>query len=480
MTETLLTWRQISALPGFRLSGFDGAPPDGGFSSVSLDSRAVMPGALFVALEGSEVDGHRFVAAAFNAGAAAALVAEAKCADAALGLEAAARDAGAALIVVENTLRGFQDAAAAYLAQFPRLFKIGLTGSSGKSTTKEIAAAIIGHERNVVYNPGNLNSETGLPFAVFAVRPHHEVGIFEMGMNRRGEIAELARTLKPHVALITNIGPAHIGMIGSMAAIVEEKKQIFSQFTGAETALIPADERYRDELAAGVPGKIVYYGPASLEEWGTVTDRGLDGAEITWEGKSAHFGLPGRHNLKDAVAALALARAAGVGGEAVRKGLAAVKPLFGRSEILVRACPGGGELTVLRDCYNSNPSSAAEAVAFCEGLDWAGRKIYVIGSMLELGAASAAAHEELGRTLAASGADRVFFYGEETEAAVRAFCAAANRERAFHTGSLENLSAALADYVHAGDLLLLKGSRGCALERLLDAIAAPETAGVHA
>ncbi|MDR1908986.1 MAG: UDP-N-acetylmuramoyl-tripeptide--D-alanyl-D-alanine ligase [Spirochaetaceae bacterium] len=444
-----------------------------GIFSVTLDSRNVEPGALFVALKGASDDGHRYVEAALRAGAGAAMVAEDRLADPALGLADIARRAGASLIVVEDTLRGLQDAAAAYLAGFPRLLKVSITGSAGKSTTKEICAAMMRAERETVCNEGNLNSETGLPLAVFGVRPRHEVCVFEMGMNRRGEIAELARVLKPHIALITNIGPAHIGMIGSIAGIVEEKKQIFSQFTGTETALIPEDEPYREELAEGVLGKVSYYGPCNLEAWGGVRDRGLAGTEITWGGKPVLFAIPGRHNVKNALAAAAIARAAGLSDEALRQGLASVRALGGRSEILRRASPGGGEMTVVRDCYNSNPAGAAEALAFCEGLDWPGRRVYVLGSMLELGAFSAEAHEKLGEALAASRAERVFFYGPETEAALGAFRRAGGGERASLAPSLEALAGALGGCLRGGDLLLLKGSRGCALERVLDLLPAP-------
>ncbi|MDR2052608.1 MAG: UDP-N-acetylmuramoyl-tripeptide--D-alanyl-D-alanine ligase [Treponema sp.] len=473
-SDFLLSYAQLGSALGARIisraSGRNGVSAvNGGFSSVCIDSREAKPGSLFVALKGASRDGHRYAEAAFRAGAAAAMVAAFSFGDKDLDLEGAAARAGAVLIVVEDTLRGLQDAARVYLEQFPDLLRIALTGSSGKSTTKEIAAAMIGCERNVVYNSGNLNSETGLPLSVFRIREEHQVGIFEMGMNRAGEIAELARLFKPHIALITNVGPAHIGILGSIAAILEEKKQIFCEFTGNETALIPEDDEYRDELARGVPGKIVFYGPANLEELGEVRDLGLEGTELSWEGISVRFALPGRHNLKDALAAAAIAKAAGVSAVAIRRGLESARPLFGRSEILRGKIPGrGGDLTLIRDCYNANPDSTSRAIAFCDGLDWPGRKVYVTGSMLELGDASRAAHEKMGRELAASGADMVFLYGRETETAAEVMAAGTEGRTPplFYTDSMDSLSSSLADYVRDGDLVLLKGSRGCALEQL--------------
>jgi UDP-N-acetylmuramoyl-tripeptide--D-alanyl-D-alanine ligase len=364
------------------------------------------------------------------------------------------------------------------LDRFPHLLRIGITGSSGKTTTKEIAAAMIGQEKQVVMNPGNLNSETGLPLAVFAVRDCHEVGIFEMGMNRKGEIEELARVLKPQIALITNIGTAHIGKIGSRLAILYEKRRIFSQFTGIETALLPRDNADGELLAQGIRGNIGFYGPDSLEELGAIAEKGLDGTDIIWGGISVSFGLPGRHNVKNALAAAAIAKAVPVGPDAIRAGLGAVKPLFGRGEIIRGALQGRRwyakdgapaspqPVTVIRDCYNANPESMEEALAFCDALEWPGRRVYVIGAMGELGPASPGAHKKLGAALAASRADRVFLYGPEAKSA-----AGQGRKVPFvYTDTMSDLSAELGAYIRPGDLVLLKGSRGCALERALEGI----------
>jgi UDP-N-acetylmuramoyl-tripeptide--D-alanyl-D-alanine ligase len=470
----LMKYEPLAQAIGGELLAFHGA--EQGFASVHLDSRTVKPGSLFIALPGASTDGHRFVEAAFKAGSSCAMVARSRMEDASLNLKAIARKAGASLLVVENTLAGFQDAARVYLAGFPGLLKIGCTGSAGKSTTKEIAAAMIGREKSVVMNKGNLNSETGLPLSVFEVRPYHEVGIFEVGMNRPGEIAELAGVLNPHIALITMIGSAHIASFGSREAILNEKKQIFSCFTGTETALIPEDDEFRDLMAENVRGQVVYYGPKNLEVLQKVENLGLEGAEITWEGISVRFSLPGRYNLRNALAAAAIARTVPVSSAAIRGGLASVKPLFGRSEIL------RGPVTVVRDCYNANPESTAEAIRLCDGLDWPGRRVYVFGSMLELGDTSAGAHREIGRLLAASNADKVFFYGPETGVSAEVLASgeagAGRKIPFFHTDSMSNLSGALEDYVRPGDMVLLKGSRGCALEQLTGMLTGTGKAGI--
>ena len=444
-----------------------------GFSSVSIDSRLSGDGTLFVALAGTVNDGHSFVKEAFGKGAAAALVERKKLTS--FDLPRIAESYGGVLVVVDDTLKGFQQAATEYLKKFPRLLKIGITGSSGKTTTKEIAAAVISAEKCTVTNPGNYNSETGLPLVVFSVRPCHEVGIFEMGMNKKGEISALASVLKPNIAIITNIGSSHIGYIGSKEAIAKEKKDIFLYFDENCTALIPEDSAFRDFLADGVSGKVIFYGEKSFSQLAGVKSLGLDGYEIKWNGDYVRFALPGRHSLADAFAALAIAREIPVTDAAIKQGLESVKPLFGRGEIL------RGRVTVIRDCYNANPESLAAALEFCESLDLSGspglpsRLVYVIGEMLELGVNSVQAHENIGRFLLGSKADMIFLYGKETAVTasiLNTFSEGKNngsgQERFFHTCDIDDLARALSGYVCDGDTVLLKGSRGCALEQLTD------------
>jgi UDP-N-acetylmuramoyl-tripeptide--D-alanyl-D-alanine ligase len=192
---------------------------------------------------------------------------------------------------------------------------------------------------------------------------------------------------------------------------------------------------------------------------GGVKSLGLDGSEIIWDGESVRFALPGRYNLANAFAAIAIARQVQVSSAAIRQGLESASPLFGRGEIL------HGRVTVIHDCYNANPESVAQALEFCESLEWPGRRIYVIGDMLELGESSPQAHETLGRLLADSKADMVFLYGEEIKPAA-GILQDSNVSFVMHTRDMHELSRTLDSCVRGGDLVLLKGSRGCALERL--------------
>jgi UDP-N-acetylmuramoyl-tripeptide--D-alanyl-D-alanine ligase len=454
MVTNLLDIGELSALLNARHISFSSG--NNGISSVAIDSRVVKKGALFFALAGSVCDGHGFVKSAFENGASAAMVAESKLES--FNLENIARESGKDLIVVENTLRGLQDSARVYLEKFPGLIRIGITGSSGKTTTKEIAAAIISCEKNTVMNKGNLNSETGLPLSVFEVRDHHEVGIFELGMNRPFEIEELSFVLKPNISLITNIGCAHIKYFGTKAKIVNEKKNIYKYLSNNDTALVPQDDEFKNELAQGVNANIKFYGASCFKELEEVRSLGLEGTEISWDGEKINFTLPGKHSLEDAFAAIAIAKEVNVSSKAIKRGLESVIPLFGRLEILK------GRTTVIRDCYNANPESSAKAVEFCDSVEWNTRKIYVIADMLELGDASAPEHKKLGASLAECKADKVFLFGKEIKAAVpllqdkgKDFC---------YVNEINALSSSLNAYVKKGDLVLLKGSRGCALERL--------------
>jgi UDP-N-acetylmuramoyl-tripeptide--D-alanyl-D-alanine ligase len=457
-----------------------GSSVSGGFSSVVIDSRKAEAGSLFAAIKGEESDGHRYLRSAFENGAVCALVTRAglkenglSAEDFLAGFQGGGGVSGRALFVVDDSLSALQNLAAAYLDRFPKLLRIGITGSVGKTTTKEIAAAIIGREKKVVTNQGNLNSETGLPLAVFGVRSDHEAGIFEAGMNKLGEIAGLAAVLRPHVALVTTIGPSHIGFIGSLEGIAQEKKRIFSRFTGTETALIPEEDAFADFLSAGIQGRVVRYGQRSLEASGTlgaIHDRGLAGTEIVWEGVPAVFGLPGRHHVKNIIAAAAIAREIGVSvsGEAMREALSSVKCLFGRGELL------RGKTTVFRDCYNANPISVPEAIGICDNIEWNGRRVYILGTMLELGSYSGEAHRTMGKQLAASKADMVFLYGKEKETESAVDVLAENNIPHFYATDMTDLKKAVSGYIRPGDFVLLKGSRGCALEELSDTVCMKE------
>jgi len=458
MISELMSFGDLSRLLGARHYSFSS---DSGFSSISIDSRNVKENSLFFALKGAACDGHSFITDAFKKGAAGAVVESSKLDN--FDLVNIAKTMGKNLIAVENTLKGLQCSAMVYLEKFKKLKKAGITGSSGKTTIKEITAAIISAEKNTVMNSGNLNSETGLPLSVFEVREHHEVGVFELGMNRAGEILEISNVLKPNIALISNIGSAHIEYFGTKDKIFNEKKSIFSFLNNDDIALVPANDEYSKRLTDGIKN-VKLYGAEYFDELEGTRSLGLEGTEITWAGVKIHFALPGKHNFDNAIAAIAIAKEIPVSNKAIKHGLESVKPIFGRLEILK------GRVTVIRDCYNANPESTAKSINFCDSLEWQGRKVYVIGDMLELGELSHDAHVKIGQILCESDAAGIFLFGREIEAAVSKLksSAAAKNKMLYYTDKFEELHSAVDSFLKAGDIVLLKGSRGCALERLTE------------
>lgn len=435
------------------------------FFSVVTDSRNAKAGSLFVPLRGERLDGHEFIEAALKNGAVCFFADSLFVLQNAKLVESFCKQYSACCIGVACTLKAFQDAAKSYLARFQDLYKVGITGSSGKTTTKEILASIFSQKYKTVCNEGNLNSETGLPLSVFEVRPYHEVGIFELGMNRSGEIAEITGVLEPNAAIITNIGTAHIGILGSEQAIAEEKKEIFSKFTDDCTGVIPECD-FTDFLKEGVRGSFYVYSPYFCFPLEHVKAEGLRGYTLIYKGETVHFPLPGEHNLHNAAACIALAEKKGFTPAEIKAGLEAVKPLFGRSQVIE------GEVTCFMDCYNANPESMSRAIAFCDSLETEGLKHYVLGSMLELGGKSCGFHEMLCRQALQSAADIVYFFGDE---AAKAFEKVVNEEGiklehkkvyAFKTEEFEKLRGVLEKNIRINDFILLKGSRGLTLERL--------------
>ena len=364
------------------------------FTSVCVDSRAASPQSLFVALMGNERNGHDFIPHALEKGASV-IFAQAADFDARRSWykEIFEKYPEAYFIFSENTLSALQNAAAAYIEKFPSLIKVGITGSSGKTTTKEIARNVLSQKYNVVCSEGNLNTETGLPLSVFKIKKEHQAGIFELGMNRVHEIEEIARVLKPQYAVITNIGAAHVGLLGSVDVIAREKKQIFSHFNDECAAFIPRDDSYADFLSEGVKGKIFYYSavPEDLKALGIENARsnGIEGATFSYEGQEVSFGLAGTYNFKNLLAVITLARVIGLSHDEIARGIKEAKPYSGRSEII------RGEWTIIQDCYNANPSSMAAALDFFGALAAKGKKIAVLGDMLELGERAGEHHKTI-------------------------------------------------------------------------------------
>lgn len=464
-TDSLLTMDEI--LPAVCGAHVLGSGPFS-FTSVRTDSRLVEKGSLFVPLAGEKQDGHAFIPQAVERGASAVFIRMKNFEeDSGFFVEIFKKHPSVHFIAVENTLAALQQAAGRYVEQFPRLIKIAVTGSSGKTTVKEMLASILSRRYSVISNKGNLNSETGLPLSVFEIRKEHECGIFEMGMNREHEIAEIAAVLKPRFAVITNIGTAHIGRLGSREAIAREKANVFNHFHGFGTAVIPYDDDFADFLREQAEGKTVLYGKDS-ETVQYKEDLGLHGTRLSIGGIETVLALPGKHNYRNALAAIALAQVLGLSAEEISQGLQSLVPLSGRGEVIE------GAYTVVQDCYNANPDSMEKAVSFFSSLEVpeGAKKILVLGDMLELGADSVRQHEEAGLAAARARADMIIFIGTEMKAAFSAAKDACAKKMIFIEGNsdeaMRKAALEIRDFSpeHRKTAVLLKGSRGMGLERI--------------
>lgn len=429
------------------------------FSGVACDSRKVEKNFIFFPLVNNQ-DGHDYIPQAIENGASVIFVTD-YYADFHTQQIKDIIKTGVAVISVGHTMYALQRLAASYVLKFPSLIRIGITGSSGKTTTKEIAVNVLSQKFSVVYNEGNLNSETGLPLSVFKIRQNHQVGIFEMGMNRKGEIAELASVLYPQYGIITNVGTAHIGILGTRQAIAEEKKQIFKFFNSKAFGYIPSDDDFADFLAES-KGNIKKVSQNFISD---VNFSGLEGTSFKYKGENINFSLCGKYNLKNALSVIALAEDLGLSSEEIKTGLETVKTIFGRNQIVKK------DFTFILDCYNANPDSMKASVEFCSEVECAGKKVFVLADMLELGDESEKAHKEIAEFVEKSSADYVIFFGEEMSKA-KSFVTSKKLDviSTSDENAVDFVAKKLKDFCSKDDIVLLKGSRGMKLERIVEAI----------
>ncbi|MFO1506801.1 MAG: UDP-N-acetylmuramoyl-tripeptide--D-alanyl-D-alanine ligase [Lysobacterales bacterium] len=438
-----LAARDVARWTGGRLVG-----PDATLASVSIDSRTLTPGALFVALHGTRHDGHAFVAQARARGAAAVLV---------------ARDPGDGLpaIVVADPLRALGELARAVRAQ-RRVRVAGITGSNGKTTVKTFAAAILGRCGRTHVNAGNFNNEIGLPLTVLGIPDDAEFAVLEMGAGKPGDIAYLARIAGPWIGLVNNVAPAHLERLGSLAGVADTKAAIYDALPAVGIAVINADDAYAPLFVERAGARrIIRFGLANPAD---VRAEGMQDSRftlVTPAGRAdVELHLAGRHNVMNALAAAAIGHAAGAPLAAIAAGLAEVVPAHGRLES--RRLPDGTVL--VDDSYNANPGSFAAAIALLAAAP--GRRVLVMGDMAELGVDAERLHGEVGALARQAGLDALYATGPLSRHAVTAFGAGAR-----HFPDPMALVAALRSECGDGATLLVKGSRASRMERVVEALA---------
>lgn len=446
------------------------AGPRASYEAVCTDSRAVVPGCLFVALEGERFDAHDFLQQAVEGGAAGVVVKQ--------GKRLVLTDPNCAIYEVADTLR-----ALGAIARFHRLrFKVpvgAVTGSNGKTTTKELVAAILSTRGPVLKTQGNLNNEVGVPLTLFGLEPRHVAAVVEMGMNHPGEIARLTDIARPDAGLITVVQPAHLEGCGSIDGVAKAKAELFHGLGPEATAVVNVDDARIAAQARGLAAKKLTFGRAAGADVRLVRvePHGRDGLSLRIAYAGAEYPvalrLVGEHNALNATGAFALALALGYSPEECVRGLEAAQAHARRLQIL--DAPGG--LTVVDDCYNANPASMTAALGTLSQLAAEGRAVAVLGDMLELGAEEAEAHRRMGIT-ASEHAALVAFFGPRMRGAYEEARKKLGDDAA-HFDDVAPLLAWLEPRLGEGDVVLVKGSRGMRLERVVEALTGQAGQGGH-
>ena len=445
--------------------------PDTRFAATSIDTRTLGAGALFVAIAGPNHDAHGFLDQAADAGAAGLLVERARIAPGAL-------PAGACVIACDDTTRALGAVASGHRARFAGPL-VGITGSSGKTTTKEMTAAVFAAHGPCLKTEGNLNNEFGLPLTLLRREAEHASAVIELGMNHRGEIAALAAIARPDVALITNIGTAHIEHLGSREAIADEKGDLFAALTADGIAAVNADDARIVDQARRVAGRTLRYAvhaDADVRARGPrFASRGAWAFALETPAGTRAVEVPGlsETTVINALAATAAGVAAELPLDTIVRGLCEHEPARGRMtrHALAR------EITLIDDTYNANPASMRASLESLAELRGSGRAIAVLGTMGELGETADAAHHEMGALAAELRLDALYALGEGAPRFAAGARAGGMQPSAIHEArSHAEIVDALRERAAKGDWILVKGSRAMRMERIVEALLAAEQA----
>lgn len=432
-------------------------------SGVSTDSRTIKPGDLFAALEGEKYDGHDFLADAAQKGAAALLISNTD--------KPLPENVG--IIVVDDTLTALQDLAAWYLKKFSADV-VAITGSTGKTTTKDMIASVLSRKFNVLKTQGNYNNEIGLPLTLFNLEPGHEVAVLEMGMSGFGEIRRLAAIAPPKIAIITNIGISHIEKLGSRENIWKAKSEILENFNNDCIAIMNDDNDLLHNAVKlmkkdKVPYRIILFGTSPDAEYraGDIQQLGEEGIAYNLYAEGQIFPIrlnaPGIHNVYNSLAAIAAGRAFGIDMQDIQAGLLD----FESGSMRLNIFSIQQNIKVIDDAYNASPDSVNAALNVLKGMDGT-RKIAILGDMLELGEYSASAHRQVGKTVAESGVNILVTKGRDScwigEGAIQA---GMNEQSIIHFENNQGVIQWLSTNLQQGDRILIKGSRGMHMEEVV-------------
>ena len=443
------------------------------FEKVSIDSRNISPKDLFVAIVGDVHDGHRFANDVVNQGVGGLVVAK----DNAEGLPISEWQARhIACVTVTDTLRALGDLAAFHRSRND-VAVVAITGSNGKTTTRQMTAEVVAQKFSTLSTIGNYNNQIGVPLTLLRLAPEHTWAVVEVGTNSPGEIARLAQICSPDIGVITNIGPAHLEGLGSLDGVMREKGQLIDHLKTGGRAVLNADDRRVSKIADRTEKDVLLFGLAkNAAIRATAVEEKVGGIsfslDLPRESLTVELKVPGQFMVINALAAAAVGHLLELSAAEIKSGLETFKPAWGRMNIFETA----NGIHVIDDTYNANPDSMQAAITTLNSLRANNRSVFVAGDMLELGARTESLHKQVGAWAAVANIDKMMVTGEFATAVISGAVGAKMNQEDIFTGSRDEILDALKGSLRPGDWVLIKGSRGARMDIIVKGL--KEWAGI--
>jgi UDP-N-acetylmuramoyl-tripeptide--D-alanyl-D-alanine ligase len=437
------------------------------FDAVGIDSRSIDANDLFVAIVGEVHDGHAFIRDVVKQDARGLMVSSEKARDLPIS---AWQTQNIACVAVRDTTRALGDLAAFHRARTNAAL-VAITGSNGKTTTRQMTASVVARKFSTLSTIGNYNNQIGVPLTLLRLAPEHRWAVVELGTNSPGEIARLAQICSPDIGVITNIGPAHLEGLGSLDGVMREKGQLLEYLKPEGKAVLNADDRRVSKIAARTKKEVIFFGlsdkaairATAINEKASGISFSLD---LPPESVTVDLKVAGHFMVVNALAAATVGHLLGVPAAEIKAGLETFEPAWGRLNILQTA----SGIHIIDDTYNANPDSMKAAITTLSSLRANNRSVFVAGDMLELGAQSESLHRQVGVWAATANIDKLLVTGEYAEAVAGGAKEAGMQSKNILVGSQENLLDALKDTLKPGDWVLVKGSRGTHMDTIIKAL----------
>ncbi|MFO0705683.1 MAG: UDP-N-acetylmuramoyl-tripeptide--D-alanyl-D-alanine ligase [Nitrospira sp.] len=469
----LLTGEELREVISVKMLSGDAARwPRQRIRQLSLDTRSIKPGDLFVAMKGDRFDGHDYVATALSKGAVGAIVHDSYVIPPAVA-KTGSKTSPPFILGVRDPLFAYQQLATHHRSRFA-IPLVAVTGSNGKTTTKEMVASVMGQRWRVLKTEGNLNNRIGVPQTLFRLTGRHEAAVIEMGVDNVGQTTRLCEIARPTIGIITNIGPDHLEFFGSMEGSAQAKAELLDLLPADGAVVLNADDPYFDYLAARARCRVVSFGYSAKADVQALQEKsdGRDGTifRLVLPGKVRHtivrIRVQGSHNVTNALAAAAVGVVLGVSGAVIAQGLSRFRPAAMRSQVVV-----SHGVRIINDCYNANPASMKAAVQLLAQSGTGHKTVAVLGDMLELGPGAVRMHEEVGGFIAQQHVSHLIVCGELGRSlAEGARRAGMDRAAIMELPDAVAAASAVKAMVSSGDVVLVKASRGMKMEQVVSAL----------